>query len=284
MSAAKCPIPKFPNVKLTHAQCLGIFAGIAAAVIGWSSWKKQRSGGLALKKVVDEKESMAEGGAGEITAFMSRICAVFAKMDLDNSDSIEMSELESLGYSKEEAAYLMSTLDEDKNGSISCDELLAHFMKIKKDYGLDKMLEHVTLFEDAVNNYKPSAAAAAAPKQANKEDLPSTWMPTLMARIGAIFKRIDMDGDNAIDKAELLALQHGNEAEAKAMFADLDADGDGSITAHEFMDYFLSLLKKIAKTDDLSKAKAKKVEKAKTMVNKILANLEQKLNNRDAAM
>ena len=41
----------------------------------------------------NEKESMAEGDAGDIGAFIGRICAVFAKMDLDNSDSIEMEEL-----------------------------------------------------------------------------------------------------------------------------------------------------------------------------------------------
>lgn len=281
--SAKCPVPKIPNVKLTHAQCIGIFAGITAGVIGWAIYKKQRSSGTTLKKVVDEKESMAEGDAGDISGFMSRICGVFAKMDLDNSDSIETSELESLGYSADEAAYLMSTLDADKNGSVSCDELISHFMKIKKDYGLDKMLEHLKLFEDAVNDYKPSAAAAAAPKQAASADVPSSWLPALMARIGAIYKRIDMDGDNSIDKAELMALQHGNEAEAMAMFADLDADGDGSISAHEFMEYFLTLLKRLTKTDDLSKAKAKKIEKAKTMIGKVLANLEQKLANRDAA-
>ena len=76
-------------------------------------------------------------------------------------------------------------------------------------------------------------------------------------------------------KLKSLPWQNNNEVEAKAMFADLDADGDGIITAHEFMDYFLTLLKRFAKSDDLSKAGGKRLEKAKMNVYKVLANLEQ---------
>lgn len=280
MSDSKCPVPHVGPIKLTHAQCGLLFGAVAGSAIGYSIYKR-RNTGSSLKKVDNEKVSIAEGDAGDIGAFMGRICAVFAKMDLDNSDSIEMSELTGLGYSKDEAAYLMSTLDADKSGTISCDEMVSHFMSIKKDYGMDKMTEHLTIFEDAVKNYKPPAAAAKEEKKIAKGELPSTWMPIMMSRIGAIYKRIDANGDNSIDKTEILALQHNNKAEAEAMFADLDADGDGSITAHEFMDYFLTLLKKFAKSDDLSKHN-KRLEKGLRNINKVLANLEQKLNNRDA--
>ena len=100
----------------------------------------------------------------------------------------------------------MSSLDADKNGTISCDELISHFMNIKKDYGMEKMAEHLKLFEDAVKAYKPAEATSEKEMQTSKKNLPSTWMPIMMARIGAIYKRIDMNGDNSIDKAEILAL------------------------------------------------------------------------------
>jgi Ca2+-binding EF-hand superfamily protein len=275
---SKCPVPHFKGVSLNHSQCALVFAGLAGAILAWSSYKKSQP---RLFKVEDSAAAKKEGTADEIGGFMVRICALFAKMDLDHSDSIEMSELESLGYSKDEAEYIMGTLDADKNGSISCDELVAHFLGIKTSYGMNKMVEHIGLFETAVDKYQGSKAAAGAPKQNVKADLPSTWMPIMVSRISSIYKRIDANGDNSVDKSEILALQHGNNVEADAMFSDLDADGDGSISAHEFLSYFMGLLKKLTKSENLDSLAGPKATKAVKKINTVLANLENKLNKRD---
>ena len=96
-----------------------------------------------------------------------------------------------------------------------------------------------------------------------------------------VWKRIDTNGDNSVDKSELLALQHGNKVEADAMFSDLDADGDGSISAHEFLSYFMGLLKKLTKSENLDSLAGPKATKAVKKINTVLANLENKLNKRD---
>ena len=128
-----------------------------------------------------------------------------------------------------------------------------------------------------------SIVPAAAPVTA-KKDLPSTWLPILTARVNAVFKRIDMDGSNTIDKKEIIALQHGNKKEAMAMFKDIDANNDGEISPHEFMEFFLKLLSKLAKTDNVKASGAgPKLNKALKKVNAVLANLEEKLNQRDTA-
>ena len=168
-----------------------------------------------------------EGDADQLGGLMKRICDVFARMDLDNSDSIEMSELEALGYSSTEAKYLMSNLDSDQNGSISCNELVEHFLNIKKKYGLNKVMEHCTTLRRQSLGMRRSPRLSPnlqlramlllpflLPAPTAKKDLPSTWLPILTARVNAVFKRIDMDGNNSIDKNEILALQHGNKKEA----------------------------------------------------------------------
>ena len=295
MSKDKCPMD-FPifGVKLTHKQAGILFAAVAVAGISVASFNAARIKGL--QRLENEVEGKMEGDTDQMGGLMKRICDVFARMDLDNSDSIEMNELEQLGYSNKEAKYLMSNLDSDKNGSISCNELVEHFLDIKKNYGLNKVTEHLHLFEEAVSRYEktrsapaassapaPSAAPAAAPVTA-KKDLPSTWLPILTARVNAVFKRIDMDGSNTIDKKEILALQHGNKKEAMAMFKDIDANNDGEISPHEFMEFFLKLLSKLAKTDNIkASGEGPKLNKALKKVNAVLANLEEKLNQRDTA-
>ena len=93
-----------------------------------------------------------------------------------------------------------------------------------------------------------------------------------------------MDGNNTIDKKEILALQHGNKKEAMAMFKDIDANNDGEISPHEFMEFFLKLLSKLAKTDNIkASGEGPKLNKALKKVNAVLANLEEKLNQRDTA-
>ena len=191
----------------------------------------------------------------------------------------------------------MSNLDSDKNGSISCNELVEHFLNIKKIYGLNKVMEHLQHFEVAVAGYEKKSKAVpkpaiksdaptpvSTPAPTAKKDLPSTWLPILTARVNAVFKRIDMDGNNSIDKNEIMALQHSNKKEAAAMFNDLDSNRDGEISPHEFMDFFLKLLSKLAKIGDAKSAsEGPQLNKALKKVNAVLANLEEKLNQRDNA-
>ena len=293
MSKKSCPVD-FPifGVKLTHKQAGILFGVLAVAGVSVASYNSARIKGL--ERLQNEVEGKMEGNTDQLGGLMKRICDVFAKMDLDKSDSIEMSELETLGYSNKEAKYLMSTLDSDKNGSISCNELVEHFLNIKRDYGLNKVTEHLHLFEEAVARYEKTKVAPAPSSKSNssasaavntpKKDLPSTWLPILTARVNAVFKRIDMDGNNVIDKKEVIALQHGNKKEATAMFNDIDANHDGEISPHEFMEFFLRLLSKLAKTEDVKSAsEGPKLNKALKKVNAVLANLEEKLNQRDCA-
>ena len=132
MSKNSCPM-HFPlfGVKLTHKQAAILFGVIAVTGISWASYNSARIKGL--ERLESDVEGKIEGDADQLGGLMKRVCGVFAKMDLDNSDSIEMSELEALGYSSTEAKYLMSNLDSDQNGSISCNELVEHFLNIKKN-------------------------------------------------------------------------------------------------------------------------------------------------------
>ena len=289
----QCPVPMtslFGN-KLTHKQAGILFGAVAIAGITLASYRSARINGL--ERLENEVEGKMEGDTDQLGSLMKRICDVFAKMDLDSSDSIEMSELETLGYSNKEAKYLMANLDTDKNGSISCSELVAHFLDIKRKYGLNKVTEHLHLFEEAVERYNKKQTAAPTPSSIStpapspvmaKKDLPSTWLPILTARISAVFKRIDLDASNTIDKKEILALQHGNKKEAMAMFNDIDANNDGEISPHEFMEFFLELLSKLSKTENVKSAsEGPRLNKAIKKVNAVLANLEEKLNQRDTA-
>ena len=71
------------------------------AGISLASYNSARINGL--KKLENQVNGKMEGDTDQLGGLMKRICDVFARMDLDNSDSIETSELEALGYSSEES-------------------------------------------------------------------------------------------------------------------------------------------------------------------------------------
>lgn len=75
----------------------------------------------------------------------------------------------------------------------------------------------VTAF--ALPAFAQEAAPAAAPAEGGK--------PPVARKHGDFIKKLDTNGDGAIDKAEFVA-------DAEAKFTKLDADNDGKVTADEF--------------------------------------------------
>jgi Ca2+-binding EF-hand superfamily protein len=274
----------------TPQHCQILFAAVAATTIGYkwyiSSRGPDHSAMEELKSEMSEGKGTREGAPEEMVNAITRICALFHKLDVDGSNSIEMSEIKIMGYGDTEAQYLMKSLDSNNDGSISCDEFISYFNSIKSDFGIEKMQSHLSVFENA---FAKARSEKAAPKKSinssatsTNEFLPSTWVPTMTSRVASVYRRIDMNGDNSIEKKEILALQGGNEQETEFMFNEIDTDGDGSISNHEFLEYFLNIVRK-RNADELSKG-VQIPKKGKIRVQKILNNLEQKLNERDLAM
>jgi len=285
-----------------------------------------------LKKVDGGKD---EGFIEEIVACISRACKIYSTLDEFCLDAIIYSQVCELVARNQQATHVLhEAWSASKKGPITCNEFLQHFLLVKSHYGQECLNSHLKAFEDgvaaavdaadaaapsgnitiragkkgrkSVGGGEGAAAAGADNTEAQRQDLPSSWLPVLSTRIASIFRRIDLNGDHTIDKEEILALHGGDRATTDSMFADLDTDGDGTISPQEFLEYFLRLLKRC---EDKDKAKSSpmrvndmgnlekgspqmptkgtghkmgaSITKGRKMVNKIMAILEQKLTERD---
>jgi len=270
----------------------------------------------------------------EIVACISRVCKVYTTLDEHCLDAILYNQLcERVAKDRHATQLVQDLWTASKRGPVSCNDFLHHFLKVKTEYGQERMNDYLKAFESAggsaADRDSPakgitvrggrkgrrsvggeSKAAGAEPgagiTDAQKQDLPSSWLPVLSTRIASIFRRMDLNGDHTIDKEEILSLHGGDRATTDSMFADLDTNGDGEISPQEFVEYFLRVLKRC---EDKDKAKSSpmrvndmgnlekgspqmpskgsghksgtSITKGRKMVNKIMSILEQKLTERD---
>jgi Ca2+-binding EF-hand superfamily protein len=327
-SMEKCPVPHFPflgKIHLTRPQSLMLFGFVTFGVIlyGVFNERNRRARGIAdaEKKILADQKKLVElieeksGGAGrkegtseDLASLVGKVSRVFGILDEDHSDSIDAKELQ-LMFTTTEAEYLMKDIDANHDGSISCQELIDFFLDMKDRSGLKQTMYIIDEYEAAArakqdaNSKLPQAAldsgVASAMASDNREaikHLPRVWMPILVSRISAVFRRMDINNDGNIDGSELTALfDQDTKQDTKEQMANLmkdlhvaDTNNDGMISATEFSRYFMDHINKRLIQIKAQEREGKAVDqgkreqmKVREWASRLLAYFEGLLDKRD---
>ena len=164
--------------------------------------------------------SSISGISGSSNAWASQRSAMqarmFAKVDADNSNSVDASELQTMltDVSKhtgttfdKSAKELLTSMDSDGNGALSSDELAQ---------GMQSLMPPPSTMDFA------QSRAAGDTSASGKDDL---------------FAKVDSDGNGSISKDELTQLSKKmgkTDTDSADQFAKLDTDKDGTLSQAEF--------------------------------------------------
>ena len=100
---------------------------------------------------------------------------------------------------------------------------------------------HIDKESEAYATHHPHAQeqAAAAPAVSEASAAPATARDGSSVRVEALFHRIDTDGSGSVDRSEIMAVHSGGDW--AALFAKLDANGDGVVTMEEWRELFAKI-------------------------------------------
>ncbi len=256
-------------------------------------------------------DGKAEGFVEEIVACISRACKLHAYFDSKCTDSVGLMSLKETINEERTAMFILDACWPESKEVLTCNDFVCYALKVKSEFGQAQLVSHLTTFESRINSGPENISSNITLRRSSGRrsiggpvdstsgsivdvaNLPSSWLPILTTRVASIFRRLDLNGDHFIDKAEILELHGGDRQTTESMFADLDTDHDGIIVGQEFVEYFIRVLKRCEDKDkkdsqnspsygaDSGKAIGNSLAKGKKLVGKIMSILEGKLQDRD---